>query len=181
MTTRDAIVPSPTPGRAGASAWLVVTGSGFILLGGLVAALTGPLEWGRGSWLAAYMVLVCGVAQFVMGRAPSWFGRPTSNRLAWTQLAGWNIGNLTVIGGTLAELPNVVDVGGVVLLVILVDMLRDAIRRPGRDTGAPAGAGGAPPAAAWIGRQGWWAYRALLVLLIVSVPVGLVLAHLRGG
>lgn len=160
---------------AGAQTWLSAVGSGFILLGGLVAAMTGPFDWRRGSWLAAYMVLVCGVAQYVMGRAPSWFDRPAGARLGWTQLVGWNTGNLVVMAGTLAGFPNLVDVGGVVLFVILIDMLRGTIRRP------VAAVDGRPRDTGRIARWGWAAYRALLVLLVVSIPVGLVLAHLRVG
>lgn len=170
MTTHTHGAPVRTTRPVGAGTWLLVAGSGFILLGGLVAAVTGPLDWRRGSWLAAYMVLVCGVAQYVMGRAPSWFDRPTGARLGWTQLIGWNVGNAVVMGGTLAGLPNLVDVGGVILFVILIDMLRDAVRRPASTADGPASR---------ITFWGWWAYRALLVLLVVSIPVGLVLAHMR--
>lgn len=177
MTAGGSIAASSTSGRPAASVWLVTAGSGFVLLGGLVAAVTGPLGWERGSWLAAYMVLVCGVAQFVMGRAPAWFDRPVSVRLTWMQLAGWNAGNGMVIGGTLAGLPNLVDVGGIVLLVILVDMIRDAVRNPGPPAMDPFTVRGT---AARIRGWGWGAYRALLVLLVVSIPVGLVLAHVRG-
>ncbi len=46
---------------------MVVLGALFIVLGGLVAAVTGPLDLVQGSWLAAYLVLVCGVAQFAIG------------------------------------------------------------------------------------------------------------------
>lgn len=173
MTAGHPEVSARTIRTAGAQTWLSAAGSGFILLGGLVAAVTGPLDWRRGSWLAAYMVLVCGVAQYVMGRAPSWFDRPAGARLGWTQLIGWNVGNVVVMTGTLAELPNLVDVGGVVLFVILIDMLRSTVRR------SVPSAGRRPRDASRMVRWGWPAYRALLVLLVVSIPVGLVLAHLR--
>ncbi len=158
---------------SGGALWLAVAGSCFILLGGLVAAVTDPLDLHRGSWLAAYMVLVCGVAQFVMGRAPSWFDDPVNPRLEWTQLIGWNAGNVLVMVGTLTELPNLVDLGGVILFVILIDMLRDSMRR----SGPPANA--MPDAESDVRRWIRWGYRSLLVLLVVSIPVGLVLAHLR--
>lgn len=172
MTAGHPEAPARTIPASGPQIWLLVAGSGFILLGGLVAAITGPLDWRRGSWLAAYMVLVCGVAQYVMGRAPAWFGRPTTARLGWTQVIGWNVGNVVVMAGTLGGLPNLVDVGGVVLFVILVDMLRST-----RRTALPPDR--RPGDASRIARWGWPAYRALLVLLVVSIPVGLVLAHLR--
>ncbi|MCE5292393.1 MAG: hypothetical protein LLG14_24605, partial [Nocardiaceae bacterium] len=47
---------------------LVVLGMSQVILGGLVAAVTRPLALTHGSWLAAYLVLVGGVAQYTMGR-----------------------------------------------------------------------------------------------------------------
>lgn len=131
-----------------------------VVLGGLVAAVTGPLDWAKGSWAAAYLVLVVGVAQYVMGRMRPAGRRP--DRGGWGQLAGWNLGSLLVIGGTLAATPLLVALGSVLLVVALVLALWADLRVPGR---APA----------W-----WtWAYRALLLVLLVSIPVGIVLSHLR--
>ena len=95
------------PGRV-----LVVVGAGCVVLGGLVAALTGPLRLAQGSWLAAYLVLVCGVSQYAMGRVPALVAAaPTPDRCGWTQLGCWNLGNAAVVVGTLLALPAVVDLG----------------------------------------------------------------------
>ena len=48
---------------------LTATGIGSVVLGGLVAAVTEPLDLTHGSWVAAYLVLVGGVGQGAMGRA----------------------------------------------------------------------------------------------------------------
>ena len=40
-----------------------------VVAGGLVAAVTGPLRLEHGSWAAAYLVLVGGVAQGALGIA----------------------------------------------------------------------------------------------------------------
>ena len=151
---------------AGPRSWLVGLGAAQVVLGGLVAAVTGPLQLPRGSWLAAYLVLVGGVGQYAIGRAPSWLGLTPSRRAGWAELAGWNLANLAVVLGTLTRLPLVVDVGGVVLAVVLVLLLRDVLRAR-RDTTGPRWA-----------RVG---YAVLLLVLLVSIPVGLVLAHLRAG
>lgn len=37
---------------------LTATGVGCVVLGGVIAAVTGPLDLAHGSWLAAYLVLV---------------------------------------------------------------------------------------------------------------------------
>lgn len=157
-TANDAAL---VPGTAGsASGWFVALGAGHVLLGGLVAAVTEPLGLRHGSWLAAYLVLVCGVAQYVMGRAPWWFDHHLAGSAGWMRVGGWNGGNVAVIVGTIAAAPYLADAGGAVLLAVLVATLRDALQ---------------PPTAARA------AYVTFLVMLAGSVPVGLVLAHLRVG
>ena len=110
------------------SRWLTALGSVFVILGGVVAAVTGPLEFAKGSWLAAYLVLVCGVPQNAVGWIAG--GRLTVSR-GWVLVAGWNIGNGAVIAGTLTGLPYVVDLGGLVLLVPLVVLLWVLLRAVG--------------------------------------------------
>lgn len=83
----------------------------------------------------------------------------TSDRVGWVQVAGWNLGSLLVIGGTLVTTPLLVDLGSVLLVVALVLALRARVARV--------------PAAAAL------AYRAMLLVLAVSIPVGIVLSHLR--
>ena len=102
-----------TPART-----LVALGALGVVLGGLVAAVTGPMDWAKGSWAAAYLVLVVGVAQYVMGRLRA--VDATSDRVGWVQVAGWNLGSLLVIGGTLVTTPLLVDLGSVLLVVALV-------------------------------------------------------------
>lgn len=136
---------------------MTAVGGAAVVLGGLVAAATGPMGWTKGSWTAAYLVLVMGVAQYVMGLMHPKDRRP--DRAGWAQLAGWNLGSLLVIGGTLVATPLLVDLGSVLLVVALVLGLR----------------------AAWPGRSGLvgHAYRAMLLVLALSIPVGILLSHLR--
>lgn len=163
--------PAPFPGGAPRSTAmgevLVVVGSGFVVLGGLVAAASGPLRLDRGSWLAAYLVLVCGVGTRVIGveqpRLPP-SDRPTGR--SWIQLAGWSIGNAAVIVGSLTSAPLIVDLGVPLLVVALVLALRDSTR------GSRRGA---------MSRPTGWVHRAFLVILMIGAPVGAVLAHLRSG
>lgn len=149
---------------------MIVTGVACVVIGGLVAAATDPLDFSDGSWLAAYLVLVGGVAQSAMGlvrdrlepaseRSPAW---------GWAQFGGWNLGNAAVIAGTLASATLLVDAGSVLLVLALLIALRatwNAARRR---------AGPLPPIAIWI-------YRVLLLILIVSIPVGILLSHLRNA
>lgn len=147
----------------GPSRWgetLYWTGAAMVVGGGLVAAATGPLDLTKGSWLAAYLVLVGGVAQCVLGRVQAALAPVRVPSGAWrVQYAGWNVGNLLVVVGSLTSEPYVVDVGGLLLLPVLGIGVW-ATR------GAPSG-------------LGLWVFRAVLLLLAVTMPIGLLLAHLR--
>ncbi len=131
------------------------------LAGGLIAAVTGPLELAQGSWLAAYLVLVCGVGAFGIGTMQTHALTRLSPWWAGAQLCAWAAGNAAVIVGSLTAIPLEVDAGVVLLEVALVIAL----------LAAPSGAVGANLKS--------WAYRGLLSVLIFSAPVGSVLSHLR--
>ena len=68
-----------------------------------------------------------------------------------------------MIGGTVLGAPLLVDAGGALLVVTMVLMLRAVGRRAQGPT--------------WL----LCVFRAALVVTAVSIPIGLVLAHLRAG
>jgi hypothetical protein len=147
--------------RATPATVLTAVGAACIVLGGLVAAVSGPLDLALGSWTAAYLVLVAGVAQYAMGRSRA-HRADTTLRMpwAWAQVGAWNAGNALVIAGSLAGIPWLVDVGSVLLLAALVIAFR----------------------ASWPASLPRWveaAYRVFLVLLAVSTVIGSVIAHVR--
>lgn len=148
---------------------MTATGICSVVLGGLVAAVTEPLGLAHGSWLAAYLVLVGGVAQAAMGQAR--FRRSEAMpRRGWAQFGCWNLGNLLVIVATLAGAPLVVDLGSALLVIALVIAWRAA--RPGVGSAAR-------PATGWGSPLVDHAYRTLLLVLAVSIPVGMALSQLR--
>jgi hypothetical protein len=156
----DAVTASPArtdlPFRALALAWVIT--------GGLTAAVTGPLGLEHGSWSAAFQVLVGGVLQGVLGTAQRGLAaRAPGPGVLLAQLLTWNFGGLAVICGTVLAAPLLVDAGGVLLVVAMVLMLRAV----GRRTQGPT----------WL----LWVFRVALVVTAVSIPIGLVLAHLRAG
>jgi hypothetical protein len=155
--TQSAVRP-PHLARGALLPFLVI-GTACVIAGGLVAAATAPNPSQHGSWAAAYLVLVAGVAQIGLGAGQAMFGGRTSPRTVLAEIAGWNLGNAAVLAGTLAGVGLVVDLGGAALLVVL----RGALT------------GGAAPS----GRARWLlrGYCALLLVLIVSIPVGLVLGR----
>lgn len=135
-----------------------------VVAGGLVAAVTSPLRLEHGSWAAAYLVLVGGVAQGALGVSQYLLApRRFKGWRVVAELVAWNGASAAVIGGTLAANPWVVDAGGLLLVVSLTLMLA-TVRGPGS-------------------RPLWalWSYRALVVLIAVSIPIGLVLAHVRAA
>ena len=166
----------PGPGTA-----LVVLGALFIVIGGLVAAVTGPLNLLHGSWLAAYLVLVCGVAQFAIGTmqgAQTHSRDLVPRRWGWAQLVCLNLGNAAVVVGTLTRQPLVVDVA-VVLLVVAFGIALHAVR-PWATRASQLAVPGVS-AAGSVSVFLVWLYRIFLVLLVVSLPVGSILAHLRAA
>lgn len=148
---------------ASASLPFRVLGTVWIIGGGLTAAVTGPLKLEDGSWAAAFAVLIAGVAQYAIGVAQSALAREVSRRTVVGELATWNAGSIAVILGTVVTMPLIVDFGGL-LLVIALALMVATVR----------GKGSGPVWAVWV-------YRILLVVILVSIPIGLILAHVRAG
>lgn len=140
----------------------VVVGIASVIAGGLVAAVTRPAGWEHGSWVAAYLVLVTGVAQvgFGIGQAILAPNVPTRRQVR-IECGLWNLGSAGVIVGTLVTQPVIVSVGSVLLLGALALF---ALATRGEAPGDPRALMG---------------YRLLLLLLLVSVPVGIVLSWIR--
>ena len=147
----------------GAALPFVAVGGVAIVVGGLVAAVTGPTDFDEGSWLAAYLVLVGGVALIALGVGQASFAaRPPSSSTIAGQLAAWILSTAGVVVGTLASVPALTAVGGGVLVAALVSFVA-SVR--GSD----------------IGGRLVWLYRGTIVILLVSIPIGLVLAWQRHG
>jgi hypothetical protein len=142
-------------------------GTACVVAGGLVAAGASVAPSEHGSWLAAFLVLVAGVAQSARAVGQAMLApRPPSSRTLVTELIAWNTGCAVVAAGTLAGLTLLVDIGGALLLLTLALLVR-AVR------GAERGAD----------RTHRWtmlAYRLLILCLVVSIPIGLWLARVRG-
>lgn len=136
--------------------------------GGFVAAITAHEPTEHATWATAYLVLVGGVATLglAIGRGFLSPEQVSSRRLA-SELAAWVVGNALVVTGTVADTTWLVDLGGVFLVVALA-LVALGVR------GGQGGRGGRGPG--WV-RAG---FSALVVLLLVSIPVGLVLARVRG-
>lgn len=145
----------------------ILAGAICVVAGGLVAAVTAPAPTEHGTWAAAYLVLVGGVAQVGLGLGQAMFTTRISKLIVAVQAAGWNLGSAAVLVGTLLGVTTLVDLGGA-LLVATLALLARGVR--------PAGVSPVAGAARWC-LQG---YRLLVLVLLLSIPIGLVLARVRG-
>ena len=148
----------------GASLAFACVAGALIVAGGLVAAINSATPFAHGSWLAAYLVLVGGVAQLVLGAACLALPAAVrSTRLRRAQLVLWNAGISTVAVGVFTDVPVVVVAGSVVVLAAL----------------AAFAYGGGPtrPHA----RGSVLLYRLVILVLAVSVAIGSVLAGAAPG
>lgn len=154
--------PVRLPGRWSPALPFAAFGAACIVLGGLVSAAIAPTPTEHGSWAVAYLVLVGGVAQVALGAGQALLAPTTPSRhVVRSEMTGWNTGNAAVLVGTLLGFNWLADIGGAILiasLVLVIRQMRGAARRP-----------------AWP----LYLYRGLIALVLVSVPVGLVLAEFR--
>jgi hypothetical protein len=139
-------------------------GSLSTIAGGVTAAITGPTGFELGPWLAAFLVLVGGVAQIALGIGQAWLSdEPPSPASLRAEVITWNVGMAATIAGSLLAAPAVTTLGGVVFAVALCVFLRSVPRS------------GASP------RWARLLYRWLVAVVLLSTPVGLVLAWIRHG
>ncbi|HET6625116.1 MAG TPA: hypothetical protein VFG63_01895 [Nocardioidaceae bacterium] len=143
----------------------LVIGVVCVVAGGLLSAATASAPSEHTAWATAYLVLVAGVAQVVLGLGHLLVSSSTRGAAplgaVLAELACWNLGNAAVLAGVLVGATVLVDVGGLLLVVALVLAVH--------------GVRGARPSGA--GRVLLLAFRALVVVLLVSIPVGLLLAR----
>lgn len=153
MSTPD-IRPKSSVGRAAAP--FVVIGLALVIVGGLVSAAAAPTASYHSSWAVAYIVLVAGVAQGLLGLGQAMLtGGTAPVAVRRAQLWCWNLGNAAVVAGTLADVPVLLYLGCVLLVVTLVLVLRATAQVP---------SGGV-----------LWTVRIIVVVLLVSIPTGIVL------
>lgn len=147
------------------AAWLFcAVGVGSVVLGGLVAALTRPFELDSGPWVAAYLVLVSGVAQVGLGAGQAGLAtRPPGFRVVLVELLAWNTSTVAIILGTLLGWPLLTSAGALCLL-LAVGLLVQGVPVRSANRSWPAAA-----------------HLALASLVALSAPVGVMLAWIRHG
>ncbi|HEX7022915.1 MAG TPA: hypothetical protein VF171_08655 [Trueperaceae bacterium] len=142
-----------------AAAPFVVVGGLAVIAAGLTSAATALAPSYHASWAVAYLVLVVGVAQVVLGLGQALLTpAPLPARGTALQAAVFNLGNAGVLSGSLLDLPAFTWAGSALLVVVLAWMYASV-------RGARGG-----------GRLLLYAYRAVLAILFVSIPIGLLIA-----
>lgn len=142
----------------------LLVGSALTLAGGVVAAATRPTDFELGSWLAAFLVLVGGVAQVALGAGQAWMADPPpSSRGVAVEITAWNAAVLLTAVGTLASRPAATVLGAVAMVVAVASFLVGV-----RATRS-------------VNRWAIALYRFVAVVILVSTPIGLVLTFTRHG
>lgn len=142
----------------------LAVGAASIVAGGITAAVTRPTGFALGSWVAAYLVLVAGVAQIALAVGQARLARDAPGRAeVRIELVAWNVAVVATIVGTLVGAPVVTTLGGVALVVALLRFLAGV-----RTAGASS-------------NLSLVLYRLVLTIVLVSTPVGLALAWVRHG
>lgn len=136
-----------------------IAGTACVIGGGILAAATANVSTEHTAWATAYLVLVCGVGQIVLGAAA---GLPNNSTRRWAVPAvfiGWNLANAAILAGTLLDTEIMVDLGGVLLALVLIEEL--VVVHKSRSP------------VPWL----LPIFRVVVGIMLVSIPVGLVLAH----
>lgn len=138
----------------------MLLGVACVIGGGLVSAAAAPAPSYHSSWAVAYIVLVAGAAQVALGLGQSALTEGNvADRTVRAELLGWNLGNAAVVAGTLLDVTPVLYAGCALLVAVLVLVLY-AIRH-------------AKPARMLV------ATRVIVILLLISMPVGIVLEAVK--
>ncbi len=149
-----------------AAPWLVL-GTVTAAAGGLLAAVVAHDPTQKPVWASAYLVLVAGLGQVALALGRTLLApRPAGPGVVARDFVVFALGNAAVVIGTLSDVLRLVDIGGILLVVALGLMVWGV--RP--QSGAPTQ------------RQPWmvgllWLYRVLVIVLLVSIPIGLLLAR----
>ena len=161
----------PAPAAARGAGGFIVGGTAYLLAAAGVAVVHAGSPVTRGWWLVAFLSLVGGLSQLLLGPGLLALARRSGapappRRTAAAELVLWNGGTATIAVADLA--PSFAGVlGGSVLLCLALVLFAADLRG--------VRAGGRRPARRWT-----WAYGLLLGFLALSVGVGVLLAHVRG-
>lgn len=141
-----------------------IAGATAVVAGGaLAAAIAAPSPTRHGVWAVAYLVLVLGVGQLMLGAGQALLAAdPLTPGLAAATAAAFNVSGVVIVLGVVTDRIVAFDVGAALLLVVLA-WLFYVVRRSAR--------------------HGWalLAYRLFIAALIVSIPIGMLITTAARG
>lgn len=142
----------------------VIIGGISVVLGGALSAATALSPSYTASWAVAYIVLVAGVAQLVLGIGQARLAtKQPSGRVIAIEAVTFNLAHVGVVLGTVLAVTPVVFIGAALLVIALILFVWGV--RGGRTDS----------------RAMLYGFRIIVVILIVTAPVGLVIAAVRGA
>lgn len=155
------VIPAPKS-RWPAAVPFIVSGSGAIIAAGLTSAVTAFAPSYLASWAVAFLVLVAGVAQLALGIGQALLApRLPARSVLVGEVLLFNLGCAGVLLGQLLALPVLTVLGSLLLVISLALLFRTAWGN------APAGSS----------RLLLFAFRAVLLIILISIPVGLLIAR----
>lgn len=143
--------------RAAFKPFAIAGASAVVAGGGLAAAIAAPSPTRHGVWAVAYLVLVLGVGQLVIGAGQALLAAPPPAPGAATVAAAtFNLSGAAIVLGVVTDHVAVFDIGCALLFGVLVWLLYVVRRSP---------------------RRSWalWGYRAFIAALVVSIPIGMLI------
>ncbi len=150
--------------RRSAFAPFAVAGAAAVVAGGgLAAAIAAPSPTRHGVWTVAYLVLVLGVGQLVIGAGQALLAaEPPAPGPAALAAAAFNLSGAAIVLGVVTDRIVAFDVGCALLFAVLVWLLY-VVRHSDR--------------------RGWpvWGYRMFIAALVVSIPIGMVITTAGRG
>ncbi|MGH2717212.1 MAG: hypothetical protein ACRDJU_01360 [Actinomycetota bacterium] len=144
-----------------AAAWpFLALGTGAVIGGGMLSAASSLAPTMQSSWAAGYLVLVAGVAQVFLGLGQEYLSHvDVGTARRGTELGCWNLGNALVLLGGILDAGSAIIPGSILLLAALAAFASATRHRS--------------PELRWL-QVG---YRAMMIVLALSVPVGILLAQ----
>lgn len=133
-----------------------------IVAAGFISAITAFSPSYMASWMVAYLVLVVGVAQLMLGFGQAYLAEKAPSRsLLIAEIVLFNVANIATIAGTLMSMLVVVYFGAA-LMIVSLGLFLWGVRMANRKH-------------LWL----LYGFRSIILILLISAPIGLVIATFK--
>jgi hypothetical protein len=140
----------------------LILGGVSVITGGVVSAAAAPAPSYTTSWAVAYIVLVAGVAQLVLGLGQAQLApHQPSGRVVAIEAVAFNLAHVAVLLGTVAGAAWVVDIGAALIILTLALFIWSVRGATNQN------------------RLLLYGFRLMILIVLVTTPIGVVIAHLK--